>query len=79
SVLVMVDAGNGKVSARNRVAGTVTAVTKGAVNSEVIVASASGAEIAAIITNESVDRLGLVSGAAASAIFKASSVIIGVD
>lgn len=78
SVIVMVDATD-KVSARNRVAGTVTAVTKGAVNSEVIVASASGAEIAAIITNESVDRLGLSSGSAASAIFKASSVIIGVD
>jgi len=78
SVIVMVDATD-KVSARNRVAGTVTAVTKGAVNSEVIVASASGAQIAAIITNESVDRLGLSSGSAATAIFKASSVIIGVD
>jgi molybdopterin-binding protein len=77
-VIVMVDATD-KVSARNRVAGTVTAVTKGAVNSEVIVAAASGAEIAAIITNESVDRLGLSSGSAATAIFKASSVIIGVD
>jgi molybdopterin-binding protein len=67
------------VSARNCIAGTVSSVTKGAVNSEVIIAAQSGAQIAAIVTNESVDRLGLASGKAATAIFKASSVIVGVD
>jgi molybdate transport system regulatory protein len=76
---VMTDDANSKVSARNRVAGKVTAVTTGAVNSEVIIASDGGAQIAAIITNESTDRLGLLTGANATAIFKASSVIIGVD
>jgi molybdate transport system regulatory protein len=78
SVIVMVDVAKSQVSARNCIAGTVSAVTKGAVNSEVII-SAGGAQIAAIITNESVDRLGLASGKAATAIFKASSVIVGVD
>jgi molybdopterin-binding protein len=78
SVIVMVDVAQSQVSARNCIAGTVSAVTKGAVNSEVII-SAGGAQVAAVITNESVDRLGLASGKAATAIFKASSVIIGVD
>lgn len=78
SVIVMVDVAKSQVSARNCIAGTVSAVTKGAVNSEVTIA-ASGAQIAAIITNESVDRLGLASGKPATAIFKASSVIVGVD
>ena len=78
SVIVMVDVARHQVSARNCIEGTVAAVTKGAVNSEVTI-SAGGAQIAAIITNDSVERLGLASGNAATAIFKASSVIIGVD
>ncbi|PQV44711.1 molybdopterin-binding protein [Paraburkholderia sp. BL21I4N1] len=78
SVIVMVDVAKNQVSARNCIAGTVSAVTKGAVNSEVTI-SAGGAQIAAIITNDSVDRLALANGKAATAIFKASSVIIGVD
>ncbi|MGF6774693.1 molybdate transport system regulatory protein [Paraburkholderia sp. GAS199] len=78
SVIVMVDVAKNQVSARNCIAGTVSAVTKGAVNSEVTI-DANGAQIAAIITNESVERLGLASGKAATAIFKASSVIVGVE
>ena len=78
SVIVMVDVSKNQVSARNCIAGTVTGVTKGAVNSEVTI-EAGGAQIAAIVTNESVERLGLAAGKAASAIFKASSVIVGVE
>ncbi|HTI16251.1 MAG TPA: TOBE domain-containing protein [Trinickia sp.] len=79
SVIVMVDADTSKVSTRNRIAGSVSSVTKGAVNSEVIISTQGGAQIAAIVTNESADHLGLASGKAAVAVFKASSVIIGVD
>ncbi|AJY11416.1 TOBE domain-containing protein [Burkholderia dolosa] len=79
SVIVMVDVDGSKVSARNCIVGTVSSVAKGAVNSEVVIKSASGAEIAAIVTNDSVERLGLASGKAASAMFKASSVIVGVE
>lgn len=79
SVIVMVYANSSQVSARNCLTGTIASVTKGAVNSEVIISAAGGAQIAAIVTNDSVDRLGLASGKTASAIFKASSVIVGVD
>jgi molybdate transport system regulatory protein len=79
SVIIMVDVASSKVSARNCIGGTVSAVTTGAVNSEVIITTASGSQIAAIITNHSADHLGLANGKAATAIFKASSVIIGVD
>jgi len=79
SVIVMVDVDSSKVSARNCIAGSVASVTKGAVNAEVIISAQGGAQVAAIITNESVDRLGLASGKPAVAIFKASSVIVGVD
>jgi molybdate transport system regulatory protein len=79
SVIVMADDATGKTSARNCIAGTVSSVTKGAVNSEVVIADKSGAQVAAIITNESADRLGLATGTPASAIFKASSVIVAVD
>jgi molybdopterin-binding protein len=79
SVIVMVDVDSSKVSARNCIAGTVSALTKGAVNAEVIIAAPGGAELVAIITNDSVDRLGLSTGVPAAAIFKASSVIIGIN
>ncbi|WP_296659716.1 molybdopterin-binding protein [Paraburkholderia sp.] len=79
SVIVMVDGDATRVSTRNVVAGTVASVTKGAVNAEVVIAAPGGASIAAIITNESVDHLGLAAGKAAAALFKASSVIVGVD
>lgn len=79
SVIVMVDVSSNQVSARNCIAGTVSNVTKGAVNAEITIAAPGGAQIAAIITNESVDNLGLASGKPATAIFKASSVIVGVE
>ncbi|QGZ63803.1 TOBE domain-containing protein [Paraburkholderia acidisoli] len=79
SVILMVDGDASKVSTRNVVEGKITAVTKGAVNAEVVLAAAGGAQIAAIVTNESADRLGLAVGKTAAALFKASSVIVGVE
>ena len=57
----------------------VTNVTKGAVNTDVTVTDDTGLAISAIITNSSAERLGLVVGKPAAAIFKASSVIVAVD
>ena len=67
-----------KISARNSLAGTVKSVIKGAVNAEVTVALQGGEPIVAIITNASVESLGLEPGKKAFAIIKASEVMIGV-
>jgi len=68
-----------KVSARNVLSGTVSALTKGAVNAEVILALKGGAQIAATVTNGALDSLGLASGKDAYAIIKASSIIVATD
>lgn len=68
-----------KVSARNTFAGTVTSITKGAVNAEITMALKGGVPLVATVTNGAIDNLGLKSGAEAYAIVKASSVIIGTD
>jgi molybdate transport system regulatory protein len=66
-----------KISARNVLPGTVTAVTKGAVNAEIVLSLRGSESIVAVITNASVDRLGLKPGAEAFAVIKASDVMVG--
>ncbi|MDX9717440.1 TOBE domain-containing protein [Thauera sp. WH-2] len=78
SIIVVTDDEGARFSARNCLSGTVSRVQPGAVNTEVVIDLPGGGAVAAIVTNESSDALGLVVGKAASAIFKASSVIIGV-
>jgi molybdate transport system regulatory protein len=78
AIILVTEADDVKFSARNQLSGTVTRVQTGAVNTEVVLALASGATVAAIVTNESSSNLGLAVGTPATAIFKASSVILGV-
>lgn len=79
SVIIMTDDDAGaRLSTRNRLSGTVSHLQTGAVNSEVVIGIPGGGAIVSIITNESAANLGLKVGKQASAIFKASSVIIGV-
>ena len=66
-----------KLSARNLLAGKVTEVKRGATTSHVKIQVAGGAIITASITNEAVDELALEVGDGASAIVKASDVIVG--
>ena len=68
-----------KVSARNTFSGSVTKITKGAVNAEVTISLKGGIPLTAVVTNGAIDNLGLKTGAEAYAIIKASSVIIGTD
>jgi molybdopterin-binding protein len=67
-----------KLSARNQLPGTVTAVTKGATTSHVSIDIGHGLVVTASITNESVEELGLKPGARAIAVIKASDVMVGV-
>ena len=68
-----------KLSARNQLKGTITRVEPGAVNAEVVIALSGGNSVAAIITNTSASEMKLAEGMAVMAIFKASSVILGID
>ena len=68
-----------KVSARNTFAGSVTAITQGAVNAEVTLSLKGGIPLTAVVTNGAINNLGLKVGAEAYAIVKASSIIIGTD
>ena len=77
-VLVASAADAARLSARNRLSGTIEVVRRGAVNAEVTLALPGGTVIAAIVTDASVDALGFAAGQAATAVFKASSVLLGV-
>ena len=77
SVIVATDLGDVKLSSRNQLTGKVSAVTPGAVNTEVVIDVPGGTSIAAIITQSSAQSMGLKVGDAATALFKASSVILG--
>jgi len=68
-----------KVSARNVFSGKVTEINKGAVNTEVILTLKGGTSISSVVTNCSIDNLGLNVGKDAYAIIKASSILIGTD
>jgi molybdate transport system regulatory protein len=67
-----------RFSARNQLQGKVSKLVRGAVNSQVVVTLAGGAVVNAVVTNEAVDELGLKVGAEATAMFKASHVLLGI-
>ena len=78
SVLLMTEPGDVRLSARNQLAGRVSRLVPGAVNTEVVLELPGGGAVVAVVTNESVRTLGLNTGSSATALFKASSVILGV-
>jgi molybdate transport system regulatory protein len=67
-----------KLSARNRLTGIIKRLNLGAVNVEVIIELKGGNTLVAVVTKESVKELELNEGQTVDAIFKASSVILGV-
>ena len=67
-----------KVSARNRLCGEITAFNTGAINSEVSITVDEKNSITATITNASAKEMALHLGSKVCAIFKSSSVIVGI-
>lgn len=79
SIVLLAGHGEGvQLSARNQLRGTVARVLPGAVNTDVTLALDGGLSVAAIVTGAGAKALGLRKGAPATAVFKASSVILGV-
>jgi molybdate transport system regulatory protein len=79
SILVMTDASGTALSARNVLSGKVSKLNNGPVSAEVGIHLPSGITLFATITHDAVNDLCLKEGASASAVFKASSVILGVN
>jgi molybdate transport system regulatory protein len=78
---VMLAGSNNKLqfSARNQLKGTVSQVTKGAVNTEVALTLPGGTKVFSVITNDAVAELQLAIGKSATAIIKASHVILAIE
>lgn len=67
-----------KISARNKLKGKVIEVKKGATTAHVRI-DVNGTVVTASITNEAVDELGLKVGQTATAVVKASDVMVAID
>lgn len=75
SVLLLTDP-NVRTTARNHLWGEVTRIHDGPVNAEVTLAMPGGKSICAVVTHDSLDKLGIAVGERACAVFKASAVIL---
>lgn len=70
---------NMKTSARNQFRGRITHITDGAVNSEVEIDIGIEQPIVAVITQDSIESLGLSKGTMVIALVKASSILVSID
>lgn len=78
-VMLLTGADGVRFSARNQLRGTVSALHKGAVNTEAAITLPGGTVVYSVVTNEAILELGLKVGVEASALIKASHVILGVE
>jgi molybdate transport system regulatory protein len=76
AIVLVTDFAGWQLSARNQLEGTVSRIEHGAVSSLVVLTLPGGAVITASVTNEGVEALGLKVGSAATAVFKAYSVMV---
>ncbi|HEX7686069.1 MAG TPA: TOBE domain-containing protein [Burkholderiaceae bacterium] len=78
AIVLVADFAGYVLSARNQLAGTVSRIERGAVSSLVALTLPGGTVVTASVTNDAVDALDLAVGHAASAVFKAYSVLLAV-
>ncbi|AWY44231.1 transporter [Pseudomonas putida] len=77
-VMLMTESSDIRLSARNCLQGKVLSVNDGAVNAEVVIELAGGSKVYSIVTRDAVAELGLKPGASATAVIKASHIILAV-
>lgn len=65
-----------KTSVRNQLSGTVQVVSRGAVNTEVVVGIGGSDRLTAIITNDGAEEMGLETGKEVTALIKESSIFL---
>jgi molybdopterin-binding protein len=68
-----------RLSARNQLTGTVSAIEVGTVMSVVRVELDGGQEVTASVTKQAVDDLGLTVGSPVTAVIKSTEVMLGVE
>ena len=76
SVMLVREPGAARFSARNQLAGSISRIVPGAVNTEVSLALPGGVTVVAVITNDSCAEMGLAPGVDATAMFKAPDIIL---
>jgi molybdate transport system regulatory protein len=67
-----------RVSARNQISGTVTAIKEGAVEAQVTI-DIGGKMLVSVVTMDAVSALGLAVGSPVTALIKADHVMLAVD
>lgn len=77
-VIVVAGDGGPRFSARNQLAGVVSAVKPGPINAEVAISLPGGVVVHAVVTQDAVNELGLAPGVAARAVIQASHVVLAV-
>lgn len=79
SIVVMTESDGIRLSARNCLTGKITNINRGSVSAAVTIVLPSGAVLQATITCDAAIAMALKPGISATAVFKASSVIIAVE
>lgn len=76
SSVLLLNESNVQTSARNQMWGEIARIHDGPVNAEVTIALPSERSLCAVVTHESIERMGLAVGSRVGAAFKASAVIL---